>query len=53
MIYTLRKFYRHLSKYSIAEWMAFEIVGNQYLAVCQPHHIKVECPFALPSGFAA
>ena len=53
MIYTLWKFYRHFSKYSVAKWMAFEIVRNQNLAVCQPHRIKVEYAFALPSGFAA
>lgn len=52
MIYTLWKFYRHFSKYSVAEWMAFEIVRNQNLAVCQPHRNE-KCPFALPSGFAA
>ena len=34
MIFTLWKFYRHFSKYSVAEWMAFEIVRNKNLAVC-------------------
>ena len=33
--------------------MAFEIVRNQNLAVCQLHHIEVEYAIALPSGFAA
>ena len=34
MIYTLWKFYGHFSKHSVAEWMAFEVVRNQNLAIC-------------------